>query len=154
HPGDLSIHVQDLSPREVFDVRRDRQVFGIAPPLPVQLIRPLAYPDVTASAVPVVSWGVQAVGASTSEFTGPGVTVAVLDTGIDSAHRKREAFKGVKVLTKNFTGESDEDLDGHGTHCAGTIFGRTTAGCRIGVAPGVTKALIAKVLGRGGGSTA
>src|SRR5262249_15571769 len=49
--------------------------------------------------------------------------------------------------------DPDEDTDGHGTHCAGTIFGRTTDGCRIGVAPGIRKALIGKVIGAGGSST-
>jgi subtilisin family serine protease len=153
-PGELSIQVEDLSPREVIGVRRDPQVLGAAPSLPVYLIRPFASPDTTGAGVPAVSWGVQAVGAAASAFTGAGATVAVLDTGIDPDYRKREAFSGVEVLTKNFTGEPDEDLDGHGTHCAGTIFGRTAEGCRIGVAPGVGKALIGKVLGRGGGSTA
>ena len=47
----------------------------------------------------------------------------------------------------------DHDIDGHGTHCAGTIFGRDVDGRRIGIATGVQKALIGKVLGKGGGST-
>jgi subtilisin family serine protease len=42
---------------------------------------------------------------------------------------------------------------GHGIHCAGTIFGRDVGGTRIGVAPGVKKALIGKVIGPGGGSS-
>lgn len=51
-------------------------------------------------------------------------------------------------------GEGDRDDNGHGTHCPGTIFGQDVAGLRIGVAPGVGKALIGKVLGAtGGGST-
>jgi subtilisin family serine protease len=54
---------------------------------------------------------------------------------------------------KNFTNDPDDDTDGHGTHCAGTIFGRAVQGCRIGVAPGVRRALIAKVIGSHGGST-
>src|SRR5262249_4677245 len=45
----------------------------------------------------------------------------------------------------------DGDKQGHGTHCAGTIFGRAVDGKRIGVAPGVTKALIGKVLADDGG---
>ena len=41
-------------------------------------------------------------------------------------------------------------MHGHGTHCAATIFGRDVDGTRIGVAPGVEKALIGKVLGDDG----
>src|SRR5262249_34921040 len=98
-------------------------------------------------------WGVPAVGAAVSPFTGKGVTVAVLDTGIDKAH---PAFSGLEIIGRNFTaGELDDynDTNGHGTHCAGTIFGRAVNGKRIGVAPGITKALVGKVLGPGGGST-
>ena len=45
------------------------------------------------------------------------------------------------------------DTNGHGTHVAGTIFGRNVDGKRIGVAPGVKKALIGKVLSPSGGAT-
>lgn len=86
----------------------------------------------------------------TSNATGAGIVVAVLDTGIMRGHT---AFAGVQLERRNFTSETDDDSDGHGTHCAGTIFGRRVDGTRIGVAPGVTKALIGKVLGAGGGSS-
>jgi subtilisin family serine protease len=152
-PGDLTVEVAYLSPKDVFGLSRDPQVLSAAPPMPMQLIRPLDAPSAATLAAPAVSWGVQAVGAAGSAWTGAGVTVAVLDTGIDTAHRTLPAFSGVEIETKNFTSEPDGDLDGHGIHCAGTIFGRTTDGCRIGVAPGVGKALIGKVLGQGGGST-
>ncbi|MEM5295430.1 S8 family serine peptidase [Burkholderia sp. JPY481] len=97
-----------------------------------------------------IAWGVAAVGADKSTLTGEGIVVAVLDTGIDASH---PAFKGVEFATKNFTGEGEADTHGHGTHCAGTIFGRDVAGLRVGVARGVKRALIGKVLGAGGGSS-
>jgi len=77
--------------------------------------------------------------------------VSVLDTGIDPTH---EAFKGVKIKRKNFTNEGEDAQNGHGTHCAGTIFGQDVGGYRIGVARGIEQALICKVLGAGGGSSA
>ena len=55
------------------------------------------------------TWGVKAVGADTSPFTGDGVIVSVLDTGIDAAH---PAFAGVEIVQRDFTGEGDGD--GHG----------------------------------------
>ena len=95
------------------------------------------------------AWGIAAVGADTSPFTGAGVTVvAVLDTGIDAAH---PAFAASSSSQQDFTGEGDGDRNGHGTHCAGTIFGRDVDGQRIGVARGVPSALIGKVLGDDGG---
>ena len=93
------------------------------------------------------TWGVAAVGADASPFDGDGVPVCVLDTGIDSAHA---AFKGVRLVEADFSGSGNGDKQGHGTHCAGTIFGREVNGTRIGVAPGVKTALIGKVLGDDG----
>ena len=56
----------------------------------------------------------------------------MLDTGIDSAHK---AFESVTLIRQNFTTDADDsDTHGHGTHCAGTIFGRDVDGTRIGVA--------------------
>ena len=75
------------------------------------------------------------------------MTVAVLDTGIDATH---EAFRGKRIVQKDFTGEGDGDQNGHGTHCAGTVFGGEVDDTRIGVAPGVKKALIGKVLAAAG----
>ena len=59
------------------------------------------------------------------------------------------------IFTTNEEGVagSAPDEHGHGTHVAGTIFGRDVNGTRIGVARGVTKVLIGKVLGSNGGPT-
>ena len=96
------------------------------------------------------SWGIAAVGADRSSFSGSGATVAVLDTGIDAEH---PAFWGVDLVQKDFTGLGNGDHDGHGTHCAGTFFGRDVDGVRIGIARGVQTALIGRVLGPEGGDT-
>ena len=97
-------------------------------------------------------WGIRAVGADSSPYTGAGITVAVLDTGIDRNH---EAFEDIDVVEMDFTDEGNGDKNGHGTHCAGSLFGKPVDGKRLGVAPGVQRALIAKVLDfRGKGSTA
>jgi subtilisin family serine protease len=90
-------------------------------------------------------------GVAESPFTGHGVTVAVLDTGIDAEH---EAFQGVELIQQDFTGEGNGDGHGHGTHCGGIIFGQKVNGFRFSVAPGVRRALIGKVLASdGSGST-
>jgi subtilisin family serine protease len=137
------VEVRDLSRKDVQDAARDPEVAAIAPIMPTRLIEPLA-----AAAAAPPTWGVSAVRADVSAFTGDGVVPCVLDTGIDSGH---PAFRGVDLVERDFTGEGTGDGHGHGTHCAGTIFGRDVGGTRIGVAPGVRKALIGKVLDSGGG---
>lgn len=153
--GAVILETADVTPKDELDLREDPTVYGAAPPMPIRLVEPLtsASASATAPPIPEVSWGVRAVGAAESAFDGAGVTVAVLDTGIDPAYATHQAFAGLSVESKNFTTSPDGDTHGHGTHCAGTIFGRTVDGCRIGVAPGVSKALIGKVIGAGGGST-
>ncbi|MGO1051956.1 S8 family serine peptidase [Crossiella sp. CA198] len=53
--------------------------------------------------------------------TGKGVTVAVLDTGIDTGHPD---LAGRVAAAKNFTAEEAKDFVGHGTHVASILAGR------------------------------
>src|SRR5262249_40222551 len=88
------------------------------------------------------SWGIPAVRADRSDLDGSGVAVAVLDTGIDRAH---PAFAGVDIEEEDFGGSGNGDKNGHGTHCAGTIFGKYVGNTRIGIARNIRKAFVAKV---------
>jgi subtilisin family serine protease len=129
------------------------KVAAIAPVIPMRLVAPVATRAVPeAAAADESPWGLDAVGALTTPFDGNGIVVAVLDTGVDPRH---EAFgrPGLEIERRNFTDAGPDDEDGHGTHCAGTIFGGTVGGKRIGVAPGVSKAMIGKVLGGDGGGS-
>jgi subtilisin family serine protease len=146
----VSVEVESLTAGRAAEVSRRADVEAVAPVIPMRLIGPVTLDEAVEPAASSVAWGLPAVGADTSPFTGDGVTVAVLDTGIDPSH---PAFEGVELVRRNFTGEGDDDEHGHGTHCAGTIFGRDVNGKRIGVARGVRKAVIGKVLGRRGGGS-
>jgi subtilisin family serine protease len=148
----IEYQIDELDAREARDVERSSGVLAVAPSMPMRLIAPIGEPkDVTATpAAATATWGIKAVRADTSPFTGAGIVVAVLDTGIDAAHA---AFAGVTIVERDFTTEGNGDQHGHGTHCAGTIFGRDVQNTRIGVAPGVTKAFIGKVIGTNGGAS-
>jgi subtilisin family serine protease len=150
-PENLELIHAELSPKERNDLRRDPRTCAIAVPMPMTLIAPVDTEPIDTPQADVSAWGIGAVGALETAYTGKGITVAVLDTGIDPNHT---AFQGVTLVRRNFTEESDDDLHGHGTHCAGTIFGRDVNNLRIGVASGVERAIIGKVLGKGGGSSA
>lgn len=142
-----TLEVESLTPANVRDLNRDPEIAAIAPIMPTKLLTPFASEMAANGAM---SWGIGAVGADASPFDGTDVVVAVLDTGIDAGH---VAFQGVNITQKDFTGAGNGDAHGHGTHCAGTIFGRDVNGTRIGVARGVKRALIGRVLGANGGGT-
>lgn len=146
-PPEAVIEVHSLGEKDVPNIVRRADVAAVSPVMPTALIKPFACEGPQTSG----NWGVGAVKADSSSCTGDGVTVAVLDTGIDASH---PAFQGVEIVEKDFTGTGNGDGNGHGTHCAGIIFGRDVNGVRIGVACGVKRALIGKVLtNSGSGST-
>ena len=142
------IEVESLGTKDVRDIARDPEVVAITQVMPTKLIEPREIEGEVAAEGD--SWGVAAVGADVSTFTGADVVVAILDTGIDASH---EAFNDVTLVQNDFSGSGNGDVQGHGSHCAGTVLGRDVDGDRIGIARGVTKALIGKVLGNEGGGT-
>lgn len=97
------------------------------------------------------TWGVSAIGAPASNYTGRGVRVAVIDTGVDLSHPD---LAGRVVAYRSFVPGAPDvaDGDGHGTHVAGTIGARPNQNRpRYSVAPGCDL-IVAKVLddqGRG-----
>ncbi len=147
----LAVDIEDIvDRRQISSITRDANVVAVAPSIPIKLIEPFNIDPGVEALAQGVAWGVKAVGADTSPFTGNGITVAVLDTGINAGH---PAFAGISIVQKDFTGEGNGDRNGHGTHCSGTIFGQSIEGTRIGVATGVKKVLIGKVLGEHGGGS-
>jgi len=72
--------------------------------------------------------------------------VAVLDTGIDTDHPD---LQDAIIDAEDFTGDGIEDVNGHGTHCAGIIAARINNVGFVGVAP-EADLLIAKVLANDG----
>ncbi len=94
------------------------------------------------------TWGLKATKAATSRYTGRGIKVAVLDTGMDLQHPD---FKGRSIISQSFVpGEDVQDGVGHGTHCIGTACGSTDLnGRRYGVAYEAT-IYVGKVLDNSG----
>lgn len=82
-----------------------------------------------------------------SSGTGAGVSVYVLDTGVRFDHVEfgGRAIAGLDVVND---GQNGNDCNGHGTHVAGTVGGKT-----YGVAPGVTLVSVRVLNCAGSGSS-
>jgi thermitase len=99
-------------------------------------------------------WGLHIVGAPQAwagGASGGGVTIAVVDTGVDPNH---EDLRGKVVLGRNFVGPCrSEDDNGHGTHVAGiaaAIAGNGVGGA--GVAPAASVLSVKVLDSEGSGS--
>jgi subtilisin family serine protease len=75
--------------------------------------------DVSATAIGA-TWGLRACKVPPSNFDGNGIKVAVLDTGFDLGHPE---FAGRPIVSNSFVVQPVQDLNGHGTHTAGTACG-------------------------------
>jgi subtilisin len=121
---------------DVLSVVPDREVEKLGKPTGSSL----------ATAAQVVPAGVTRVGAQPSAvaFTGAGVGVAIVDTGIDFQHGD------LTVAGTCFTAYAAcQDDEGHGTHVAGIVAAANNGIDVVGVAPGATLYAV-KVLDRRG----
>lgn len=158
----LRAEVAEVTHLQMREIERDPQVVGHVADMPFCHVQAEGPTAPGGDAVPPrASWGIAAVGAEAlNNLAGRGVRVAVLDTGIDTTHPAFRQFDFFGCF-EDFTGTGLADDVGHGTHCAGTIFGADvetvsagqTVTTRIGIARGIEQPLIAKVLSRYGGST-
>ena len=69
------------------------------------------------------TWAMQACGVNQLRWSGKGVKIAILDTGIDLNHPD---WSGRQFNHRNFIDQSILDLHGHGTQCAGLAAGFST----------------------------
>lgn len=155
---EFKAQIEEMTSDQVHKTAVEDDVVAIVPSVPFTLPARIAQqaqlvgngqggeaPDATG---PSASWGIAAVGAGdVSPKAGGNVVIAVLDSGIatDKNGGVHKAFAGLSLEYENFTKEPGDTI-GHGTHTAATIFGQDVGGVRIGIARGVKKALIGKIL--------
>ncbi len=141
----------NLSSGEAEKIKKDSRVAFVAEDREVSILsRPESFRAVTAQSQAVPT-GVSRIGAVSSTAKGLGITVAVIDTGIDMAHPDLAANilnGGVSCIRRT----NANDDNGHGTHVAGTIAAIDNAIGVRGVAP-KAKLIPVKVLDRNGSGT-
>lgn len=125
-----------MTKEEVKELRKDNNVEIIIPDLKTQVL------------ADEITWStsmIQAPGAWNSGYTGKGVKVAVLDTGI--ANHSELSVVGRKDFITN--GGTASDVHGHGTAVAGVIASKSNNAGIIGVAPSVQLYAV-KIMGDNG----
>lgn len=124
---------------EIDELSQQDDIEEIWPDLPVQAWLDTSVPKISTPKV----WELG--------LRGQGVKIAVIDTGIDTAHPD---FTGRIVATASFVSDSVEDDNGHGTHVASTVAGSgaKSNGKYIGVSPEASL-YVAKVLRADGGGS-
>jgi len=104
-----------------------------------------------------VPWGIERIQATTAQqagYTGTGVKIAILDTGIDNTHEDLNVKGGYSVFTDSANSDPFKDGDGHGTHVAGTVAALNNTIGVIGVAYNVDLYAVKVLDNTGSGSYA
>ncbi|MBT1073045.1 S8 family peptidase [Pelotalea chapellei] len=137
-----------LPEEEIEKLRHDPTVAYIETDITVGVSEPLEL--IPLSQEYVDSWGVAKIGSNTAVaagFTGAGIKVAVLDSGIDYSHPDlKDNYKGGYNFVSDNNDPFDDGYISHGTHIAGIIGARNNGTGVVGVAPEVSLYAV-KVLG-------
>jgi subtilisin family serine protease len=174
--AELGVAVADLSAAQLAAARTDRRLLGVEPERVLRAIdgslseeylrgfrdaAQFLHGQVAGAAAVTpaqfgdtaeLTWGLQATGVADAPETGAGITVAVLDTGLDLGHPD---FAGRDIEARSFVeGQTAQDVQGHGTHVTGTACGALApaGGRRYGIAH-EARILVGKVLGDDGSGT-
>lgn len=122
--------------KETLDALAGTPGVEVIPDRPVHAIGEVTATGTVATAATstqVVPAGVRRIGAAPGvlSYTGRGVGVAVVDTGLDFAHRDLS----VRTACFDAFGGGCRDANGHGTHVGGIVAARNNAVGVVGVAP-------------------
>jgi subtilisin len=136
----LGLAIGFADTRGIASLRTDPQVDKVVNAAEPSLIRPV---EVKAAKLSVsTSWGIRRLNIKPlwdAGFTGRGVVVGHLDTGVDGRHPALKgaihAFAEFDMLGERVPNAKPTDSGDHGTHTAGTIVGRAGSNGSFGVAP-------------------
>lgn len=149
-----AILVRDGNAALATSLATSSEVERISAPRGYHLVEPVERDKVSTQGKQSVEWGLQAINADDAwarGYTGQGVTVANIDSGVQGDHPALAShYRGLQAdgsvvndynwfdASNACAGDAPCDTDGHGSHTMGTMVGDDGAGNQIGVAPGAT----------------
>jgi subtilisin family serine protease len=138
-----------LTEEQVATLRKDSRVAYIEPDRIVMLAPP-GSGEVSSSSTQEVPYGIARVGYA----SGAGKTAWVIDSGVDLTHADLnvDVARSMTVFTSGRDSKDANDLNGHGTHVAGTIAAKNNTVGVIGVAYDATVVGVKVLDARGSGS--
>lgn len=116
-----------LSDTEINDLKKDKNITSMEEDSKIFAVQDTETTD----------WGITKVGAEkswTSGYTGAGVNIAIIDTGVNSSHPDLVGAIAGGVSEVSYT-SSYQDDNGRGTHCAGIVGARQNGTGIVGIAP-------------------
>ena len=136
----IGVALAEIEPQDIEKVNLLKNSFKIIPEKAVQKQVALEQPPLTDDYIDLdnkCSWGIDKLKVLQSGLWGEGVTVGIIDTGIDIDHPDFiRHYPNRKIDADYIIGNSPQDYDGHGTHCAGIACGFQDGNdIRYGVAP-------------------
>lgn len=135
----IGVALAKIEPHDLRRVNNSPNSFKIVPEKIIQKQVSLTQPPLTDDYLEKeknCSWGIHKLQVLLSDYDGKGVTIGILDTGIDINHPDFiRHYPNRKIEADYIIGKSPQDRDGHGTHCIGIASGFKDAnGVRYGVA--------------------
>ncbi|OPJ56463.1 S8 family peptidase [Alkalithermobacter paradoxus] len=98
-------------------------------------IEAIEYDNIVEIKGQVIDWGIERINANRAwnlGYTGKGVKIAIIDTGVDKNHEDIKILGGASFV--DYTSSYNDD-NGHGTHIAGIIGAKNNDFGVVGVAP-------------------
>lgn len=140
-----------MSSTEAEKVKKDPRVDFVAEDREVNILGKFENAKTVVQQAQVSPTGINRINAPSSTAKGSGVTVAIIDTGIDLTHPDLVGNilnNGISCIRRT----TSKDDNGHGTHVSGTIAALDNGIGVVGVAP-QAKLIPVKVLDRNGSGT-